>query len=34
LTVDEFQKTAQRLKDAGIKFIIEPHLRFKGSEGE
>ena len=34
LTETEFKETAERLKKAGIKFIIEPHLRFKGTEGE
>jgi len=34
LTVDQFHDLAQRLRDADIKFIIEPHLRFKGQPGE
>lgn len=34
LTVDEFHALADRLKKAGIQFIIEPHLRFKGQPGE
>lgn len=34
LTVEEFHGLADRLKKAGIKFIIEPHLRFKGQPGE
>eukprot|EP00588_Corethron_pennatum_P015828 CAMPEP_0194279556 /NCGR_PEP_ID=MMETSP0169-20130528/13996_1 /TAXON_ID=218684 /ORGANISM="Corethron pennatum, Strain L29A3" /LENGTH=200 /DNA_ID=CAMNT_0039023995 /DNA_START=20 /DNA_END=622 /DNA_ORIENTATION=- len=34
LTVDQFHEMAQRLRDAGIKFIIEPHLRFQGEPGE
>lgn len=34
LTVQEFHELAQRVRDAGVKFIIEPHLRFKGQPGE
>lgn len=31
---DEWHAMADRLKAAGIKFIIEPHIRFKGQVGE
>jgi hypothetical protein len=34
LTVDQFHELANRLRSAGVKFIIEPHLRFKGMPGE
>jgi len=34
LTVEQFHELAERLKNAGIKFIIEPHLRFQGQPGE
>lgn len=34
LKLDEFHHLAERLKEFGIKFIIEPHLRFKGQPGE
>ena len=34
LTVEQFHDLAQRLKDHGIDFIIEPHLRFQGQPGE
>jgi extradiol dioxygenase family protein len=34
LTVEEFHKLADRLRAAGIQFIIEPHLRFEGMPGE
>lgn len=34
LTVDEFHDLAARLREHGIKFIIEPHLRFEGQPGE
>lgn len=31
---DDWQKLADRLKDAGTKFLIEPYIRFKGLVGE
>ncbi|KAL7510165.1 hypothetical protein ACHAXN_007073 [Cyclotella atomus] len=34
LTVDEFHALAKRVKEAGVDFIIEPHLRFQGMPGE
>jgi extradiol dioxygenase family protein len=34
LSVDEFHQLAARVKDNGIPFIIEPHLRFQGMPGE
>lgn len=34
LTKDQFNSLAQRLKDQGVKFIIEPHMRFEGQRGE
>jgi extradiol dioxygenase family protein len=34
LTEEEFHALAVRVRDAGITFIIEPHLRFKGMPGE
>ena len=34
LTEEQFHELAQRVRDAGVKFIIEPHLRFKGQPGE
>jgi uncharacterized protein len=34
LSMDAWEKLAQRLKDAAVKFIIEPHVRFKGQTGE
>jgi extradiol dioxygenase family protein len=30
----DWQALAQRLRDAGTRFIIEPHVRFKGEVGE
>ena len=34
LTVEQFHDLAQRVRDAGVEFIIEPHLRFQGAPGE
>jgi uncharacterized protein len=34
LTVEQFHELADRLRTAGVKFIIEPHLRFEGQPGE
>jgi extradiol dioxygenase family protein len=34
LTVEEFQKFAERLTAAGTEFVIEPYVRFQGQTGE
>jgi len=34
LSEPEFHQLATRVKEAGIPFIIEPHLRFQGMPGE
>jgi extradiol dioxygenase family protein len=34
LTMPDWQALADRLKAAGIRFGIEPHIRFKGQVGE
>ena len=34
LAMDEWERLAKRLKAAGVSFIIEPHVRFKGEVGE
>lgn len=34
LPMAEWHRLAQRLRDAGVRFIIEPHVRFKGQPGE
>jgi uncharacterized protein len=34
LSMEQWQALAERLRDAGINFIIEPYLRFKGEVGE
>ena len=34
LSMDAWRDIMQRLKSAGAKFIIEPHIRFAGQPGE
>jgi len=34
LTMDDWTLLSDRLKNSGIEFIIEPHIRFKGEPGE
>lgn len=34
LTVPEFQALADRLRNAGTTFVIEPYVRFEGEPGE
>jgi uncharacterized protein len=34
LTIPEFQKLADRLRDANTEFVIEPYVRFEGETGE
>lgn len=34
MSVPEFHTMAERVRAAGVKFIIEPHLRFVGQPGE
>ncbi|MEO9077835.1 MAG: VOC family protein [Rhodanobacter sp.] len=34
LAMGEWQALADRLKTAGTRFVIEPHVRFKGQPGE
>ncbi len=34
LPMDVWQSMSQRLKEAGVTFIIEPHIRFEGEPGE
>jgi extradiol dioxygenase family protein len=34
LTMDDFHALADRLKAAGTRFVIEPHIRFAGQVGE
>ena len=32
--MDDWQALADRLTDAGLQFVIEPTIRFKGQPGE
>jgi extradiol dioxygenase family protein len=32
--MDEFKTFAEKLKDNGVEFIIEPKIRFAGEVGE
>ena len=34
LTMPEWESLAERLKQAGMEFVIEPYIRFKGEVGE
>lgn len=34
MDMDDWQETSKRLTDAGIKFVIEPYIRFAGEPGE
>ena len=34
LPMDEWDRLAERLRAAGTRFVIEPHVRFKGQVGE
>lgn len=34
LDMDRFEALAGRLRAAGVKFVIEPYVRFKGEVGE
>jgi extradiol dioxygenase family protein len=34
LDMDRFDTLADRLKAAGVRFVIEPYVRFKGEVGE
>ena len=34
LQMDDWKALAKRLTDAGVRFQIEPHIRFEGQAGE
>ena len=34
LSPAQFEELAGRVKGAGVKFVIEPHVRFRGEKGE
>jgi len=34
LTMDDWKALRDRLREAGVRFVIEPYLRFEGEVGE
>jgi extradiol dioxygenase family protein len=34
LSMEQWEAVAEKLRGAGTKFVIEPHIRFKGEVGE
>jgi extradiol dioxygenase family protein len=34
LSMAQWEEAAKKLADAGVKFVIEPYIRFKGEVGE
>lgn len=34
LSMDEWRRLAERVRAAGVEFIVEPHVRFQGQTGE
>jgi len=34
LSLDAWNQTADKLRAAGVRFLIEPHVRFRGEPGE
>jgi extradiol dioxygenase family protein len=34
LPMEDWRATAERLRAAGVRFVIEPHIRFAGQAGE
>jgi extradiol dioxygenase family protein len=32
--MDKWNALAEKLRSAGVKFVIEPYIRFKGEVGE
>ena len=34
LSMDQWEALADRVREAGVEFIIEPYIRFKGKPGE
>jgi uncharacterized protein len=34
VTMEEFEQLAERVRMAGIEFVIEPYVRFRGETGE
>ena len=34
VTMEQFDRLAERVRGAGVEFVIEPYVRFKGEKGE
>lgn len=34
LAMETWKRLADKLREAGVRFVIEPHVRFKGQTGE
>jgi extradiol dioxygenase family protein len=34
LEMPEWERLAERLKQHGVRFVVEPYVRFKGQPGE
>ena len=34
LEMEDWERLAERLGKAGVEFVIEPHIRFRGEPGE
>lgn len=34
LSMEDWQTLAERLRGAGVRFVIDPYIRFKGEKGE
>ncbi len=34
LTLAQWQTLAMRMRNAGVEFVVEPYVRFKGEPGE
>ena len=34
VTMEQFDRLAERVRGAGVEFVIEPYVRFKGEVGE
>jgi extradiol dioxygenase family protein len=34
VTMQQFDRLAERVRGAGVEFVIEPYVRFKGEKGE
>ena len=34
VTMEQFERLAERVRGAGVNFVIEPYVRFRGEKGE